>query len=252
MSVPHVRRAWQVSDNLADEFDASLLVLPICGTGSQPLTADNYTSFLGEWGTAGSAIGQQYPLWLFNSSGSTAQAVVEAIIHVKTTASFTCSTYKALRAAVAAGTPAYAYRFNHTPSCPWLWADGTELPDPYASSFLSAHTAELPFVFADLENQPLYQGNGTCNATANEVGISKTLTGAWTALAAADEPSTLRQSWPPFNNCQTQGLFIQDSAQVATLDFSECEFWDQIWASYGGVAFPNVKANLSYAAVSNI
>ncbi|KAK6216052.1 hypothetical protein LQW54_003826 [Pestalotiopsis sp. IQ-011] len=125
----------------SNEFDATLFVLPVYLTSDQPLTEENYTDFLAQW------------------------AVVAAITHIVTQSSYTCSSYKALRAAVSAGTPAYAYRVNHTPSCPWLWESGAEFPGPeLADYFLSAHTAELPFVFGNLVNQPW--GNGTCKITA--------------------------------------------------------------------------------------
>ncbi|KAF3024331.1 hypothetical protein E8E14_013972 [Neopestalotiopsis sp. 37M] len=219
----------------SNEFDATLFVLPVYLTSDQPLTEDNYTSFLAQWGPASTAISQQYPLSLFESSDlTTTESVVAAITHIVTQSSYTCSTYKALRAAEAAGTPAYAYRFNHTPSCPWLWESGTEFPAPeLAGFFLSTHTAELPFVFGSLVNQPF--GNGSCNATAAESALSDTLTAAWTAMAARGSPVTTEQSWPLFDGCQTRGIWIQDAAEVAQLDFSECAFWDAVFAGLGGV-----------------
>ncbi|KAI4595673.1 hypothetical protein KJ359_006662 [Pestalotiopsis sp. 9143b] len=219
----------------SNEFDATLFVLPVYLISDQPLTEENYTDFLTQWGPASSAIGEQYPLSLFEASNlTTTEAVVAAITHIVTQSSYTCSSYKALRAAVSAGTPAYAYRFNHTPSCPWLWESGVEFPGPeLADYFLSAHTAELPFVFGNLVNQPW--GNGTCNATAAEFALCDSMTAAWTAMAAHGDPSTEEQSWPRFDACQTRGIWIQDAAEVTQLDFSECHFWDEVFADLGGV-----------------
>ncbi|ETS85710.1 hypothetical protein PFICI_03735 [Pestalotiopsis fici W106-1] len=227
----------------SNEFDATLFVLPIYLTSDQPLAEENYTSFLAQWGPASSAISQQYPLSLFESAGSTTtEAVVAAITHIVTQSSYTCSTYKALRAASAAGTQAYAYRFNHTPSCPWLWESGTAFPSPdVADFFLSTHTAELPFVFGNLVNQPW--GNGSCNATAAEFALSHALTAAWTAMAVRGNPSVEGQSWPLFDACQTRGLWFQESGETTQLDFSECEFWDEVFADLGGVNMSWPDAN---------
>ncbi|KAF7560124.1 hypothetical protein G7046_g4035 [Stylonectria norvegica] len=223
--------------------DSALSVLPFfLGTGQ--ITEANYTYFLDQFGVVGPAIGKQYPLSLFNSSGSTTYAVLAAISHIVTVATYQCSSSRALRAAVAAGTPAYAYRFNHTPSCPWLWNDGQAFPGPQlASLFGATHTSELPFVFANLDNQPW--GNGTCNATASERELSYGLTSAWTAMAVKGNPSTSSKAWPKFDAQQTEGIYIQDSMKASKLDFSECQFWDEIWAQLGGASPPSHRRSLS-------
>ncbi|KAH6884126.1 putative carboxylesterase [Thelonectria olida] len=217
---------------IAAELDSSLFVLPVFLGANTPITEANYTQFLARWGSLGSIIGKQYPLSLFNSSGSTEEAVLAAITHIDTVASYTCQTYRALRSALNAGKLAYAYRFNHTPSFPWLWVDGEAFPGKYAAYFGATHTSELPFVFANLDNQPW--GNGTSNATSAEREISKTLVEAWTAMAANKNPSTKRQSWPEFDQCRNEGISVQDTFKVTEIDFSECELWDEIWARLGG------------------
>ncbi|KAH8684052.1 Carboxylesterase [Ilyonectria robusta] len=218
------------------ELDSSLFVLPVfLGTG-EPITEANYTEFLARWGSLGPVIGKEYPLSLFNASGSTEEAVMAAITHIATVSSYGCQTYRALRAAVAAGTPTFAYRFDHTPSFPWLWINGTAFPGKYAKYFGATHTSELPFVFGNLDDQPW--GNGTANGTTVEREMSRTLIEAWTAMAAKGNPSTVRQHWPRFGKCQDTGLYIQDGFKSTSLDFTECQFWDAIWAKLGAYNVP--------------
>ncbi|KAF5004289.1 hypothetical protein FDECE_9199 [Fusarium decemcellulare] len=222
-----------------NQDDATLLVVPVFESDDTPVTEANYTEFLSQWGNAGAAIGKAYPLTKFNSSGSTSAAVVEAISYIVTQASFGCLSYRTLRAAIKAGTPAFAYRFNHTPSCPWLSFDGESFPtSELAPYFGSAHTAELPFVFGNLRHQPF--GNGTCQATGAEHKISQTLIKAWSAMAATGNPETTHQKWPKFDKSQPQGLYIEKKTSVESLDFSECQFWDEIWAQKGGVDFTSI------------
>ncbi|KAK7426657.1 hypothetical protein QQZ08_006835 [Neonectria magnoliae] len=216
-------------------LDSSLFVLPVFLQSDYAITESNYTTFLARWGSLGPVIEKQYPLSLFNTSGSTEEAVIAAITHLATVSSYTCQTYRGLRAAVAVNTPAYAYRFNHTPSFPWLWFDGVAFPGKYGKYFGATHTAELPFVFVNLDNQPW--GNGTANATSAERAISRTLVEAWTAVAAKGNPSTKSQPWPKFDECNVKGLYVKEDCEVTPLDFSECQFWDAIWAELGGLRF---------------
>ncbi|KXH49828.1 hypothetical protein CSIM01_03965 [Colletotrichum simmondsii] len=222
-----------------NQDDATLLVLPIFESGDAPVTEANYTDFLSQWGEVGVAIGKAYPLENFNSTGSTSAAVVEAISYIVTQASFGCPSYRTLRATINAGTPAFAYCFSHTPSCPWISIDGESFPTSELAPFFgSTHTAELPFVFGNLQNQPF--GNGTCQATLAERKISHTIIEAWTAMAAEGNPATMQQQWPGFSEGSHQGLRIENGTFVTQLNFSECQFWDQVWAEKGGVNFTSV------------
>lgn len=224
------------TDSRVASLDSSLFVLPVFLGSGDPITESNYTTFLALWGSLGPVIEKQYPLSLFNTTGSTEEAVIAAITHLATVSSYTCQTYRGLRAAVAVDTPAYAYRFNHTPSFPWLWLDGVAFPGKYGKYFGATHTAELPFVFANLDNQPW--GNGTYNATSAERAISRTLVEAWTAVAAKGNPSTKNQAWPRFDECEVKGLYVEEDCKIKALDFSECQFWDAIWAELGGFNVP--------------
>ncbi|KPM34614.1 hypothetical protein AK830_g11954 [Neonectria ditissima] len=232
-------------------LDSSLFVLPVFLQSGQSITESNYTTFLARWGSLGPVIEKQYPLSLFNTSGSTEEAVIAAITHLATASSYSCQTYRGLRAADAVDTPAYAYRFNHTPSFPWLWIDGAAFPGKYGEYFGATHTAELPFVFANLDNQPW--GNGTFNATSAERAISRTLVEAWTAMAAKGSPSTRNQPWPRFDECAVKGLYVEDDCKVEAIDFSECQFWDAIWVELGGFDVPwpsktECASNSTYSA----
>lgn len=86
-----------------------------------------------------------------------------------------------------------------------------------------------------MDNEPF--GNGTCNASAKDRSISFSMIAAWTALAERGNPETQRVKWPRFDALANLGVYIQESIIPAELDFSECAFWDQIWADMGGVKF---------------
>ncbi|PNP50259.1 hypothetical protein THARTR1_08967 [Trichoderma harzianum] len=216
-----------------NELDSSLLTRPVYFFSFNVLTETNYTAFLSQWGPHSSSISKTYPLSLFNTTGSTSFAVVVAITHITTVSGFTCPAYKALRAAKS---PAYAYRFNRTLSCPWLDEDGQPFPSADLAPFFgSTHTAELPFVFGNMDSQPF--GNGSCNASKQDHSISASMIAAWTALAERGNPETESVKWPRFDAYVNRGVYIQDNITPAELDFTECEFWDQIWAAMGGIKF---------------
>lgn len=213
-----------------------LFVLPAYEHGGI-ITESNYTQFLSAWGSASHAIGQVYPLSKFNGTGRTSDAVVTTISHIITTTSFACPSFKTLRAAKRAKTPAFAYRFDRTPSCPWLLVGGQEVPaKPLLPYFRSAHTAEIPFVFGNMDREPFGQGN--CSFSESDRAVSSTLISAWTSMAARASPSTLKRNWPRFDSCNGRGLYIGDEISAKTLDFDECAFWDEIWADMGGRRVP--------------
>lgn len=218
-------------------MENTLFDIPYYENSPGPITEDNYTQFLNLWGPVAPLVAKKYPLARFNQSGTVKDAIIRAVTHVTTTISYTCQSYKTLRAAIAAGSPTYAYRFNHTPTCPWLWYGGQPAPNPdLLELYGSTHTADLPFVFSNLDNLPW--GNGTCDLTMKERELSKTLVTAWTRMADKGNPSTLSHPWPRFDICETKGVFIDRGVKVEKLDISECQFWDDVWASLGGVRIP--------------
>lgn len=209
-------------------------MVPYYALGDTAIDENNYTDFLSQWGeNVGSLIGKQYPLSAFNVSGSTSVAVLEAITHIVVQSSFACPAYRTLRSSIEAGTPAFGFLFDHTPSCPWISLDGQAFPGPKLAPYFGAtHSSELPFVFGNLDKQPF--GNGTCSATAAERKMSQTLVDAWTAMAGKGSPSTHRQSWPEFDVDDARGVLVKNGTMVQKLDFSECKFWDEIWTLLGG------------------
>lgn len=158
--------------------------------------------------------------------------------YIQTTFAYNCFAYRGLRSAKNSGVPAYGYSFAHKLSCPWLWYDGAPFPSEKEDKVLAQpmHTAELPLVFGNLYNQPF--GNGSCDLTQEEHKLSATMKAAWTAMAVSGNPSTSDLKWAAFDECSTQGLFINGTAVVQQLDFSECEFWDQVMQNFGGPEFP--------------
>ena len=78
---------------------------------------------------------------------STSDAVVATISHIATTSSFIYPSYCILRSAAVAGTDAYGYHFNHTPSCLWFEIPGfSSIPTPELKNVFGAtHTSETSF-----------------------------------------------------------------------------------------------------------
>ena len=124
-----------VTDYAPDGQDASLFTLPPYLSDFDQLTEANYTDFLAQWGRFAEQIGRQYPLSQFNQSGSTPAAILRAITRIITLSSYTCPMYKSLRAVNAHSIAGYAYIFNHTPHCPWLFFDQQPFPGKFAKLF---------------------------------------------------------------------------------------------------------------------
>jgi carboxylesterase type B len=134
-----------------------------------------------------------------------------------------CAAYRALMSP-ANRAPVYTYSFNHTPSCTWLsWVAQDAVP-PIGP----AHTAEIPFVFGNVRNLPF--GNGGCDLTEPEVALSKYVQEAWTRMADIGKPGA---NWPDFTGGETQGVIFNEIPVIGTVDFSMCEFWDEIASSLG-------------------
>lgn len=202
------------------------------------LTEKNYTDYISYWGPFADAIHAKYPFSRFHTSEWTeSEAVIRGMAHLSTTVSFTCPTQKALQAARNHGVPAYGYRFSLTPSCPWINVGGAGIPDAY-SRHLSGptHTSDVPFVFANMDNQPW--GTGTCNYTANEHRISRMMVKAWTGMARKGNPSSCMQKWPEYDVCERKGPHMDVGTPIERIDFDECDFWNPIWEQMGGYKMP--------------
>ena len=88
----------------------------------------------------------------------------------------------------------------------------------------ATHAAELPLVFGRLTGFE----NGACNLTANEGQLSKQLVEAWTAMASKADPSSGGLQWPEFSVQKSAGVVINETVEVGEVDYSVCEFWDEI------------------------
>ncbi|KAL7941950.1 hypothetical protein V8C42DRAFT_333150 [Trichoderma barbatum] len=97
------------------------------------------------------------------------------------------------------------------------------------------HTAEIPFVFGNMDNQPF--GSGTCNASTQDRRISADMIASGTALAEWGSPETKNVKWPRVDAQSNRGVHIEDNIAPAKLDFADCGLWNQIWAAMGGVNF---------------
>lgn len=183
---------------------------------------------------------KQYPLSKFNFTGKTSEAVGIALTHITTVAAFSCQSNRVIRSTAAKGIPAFGYQFDLVPTCPVLIHDGQPFPTaPYRDMFGALHTSEIPFLFANMDKMPYNQGN--CSLSAPEREVSKTLKGAWTAMAAHANPNTQRQKWSKFNSCEEKGLHITEENTTAfeKLDYDECPFWDTVFEKLGGVHVPS-------------
>jgi hypothetical protein len=148
---------------------------------------------------------------------------MEAII---TDVSYKCPAHRALNLAAQNGVPAWTCLWNHTPSC--IWFDF--IPQQALTLLGATHTAEIPFVFGNLNNFPL--PNGTCYLTPSERDVSATLISAWTSMAATGDPSSNSSlQWPSHNTSISLGINIDNSTTVGIVNYTVCEFWDKVGAT---------------------
>ncbi|KAJ5776293.1 uncharacterized protein N7511_001304 [Penicillium nucicola] len=205
------------------------------------LTAVDYKTFLrGDWGPAASIIEKYYPLSAFESAvkklGLTAgSGVFEAIAQVLTDVHFKCPTYQSALSTARNGHPAWAYEFTLNSTCAWL---DTLVPIADDLSFLgAAHTAEIPFVFSNLDfSYP--EGNYTCSSSQAERKLSNEMISLWTAMAKNGKPSTQAIEWPQFRitstGSNTPGMIFGNSSSPGEIDFSICKLWAQVSAMLDG------------------
>lgn len=129
----------------------------------EAITAADYTTFLrGNWGSAVQSIQRYFPLSMFESAtdGSTALAVLYAISTVLTDAHYKCPGYQSAVRAARNNVPAWMYEFTHNSTCVWL----DTMPQSALTVFGAAHTAEIPYVFGNL-NFDFPTQNTTCTGS---------------------------------------------------------------------------------------
>ena len=202
--------------------DGSLDVLSQYTTKALNLTQADYYEFLeNSFGTLAATVNETYP-WSAFVAASPVPGFT-AMTTVITDYAYKCPAYRALQGAAANGVDAWAYNFNHTPSCAWY----SGIP-PVALELLGAtHTSEIPFVFGWTSGLP--KPGGSCNFTTAEVDISNFMVGAWTSMAATGRPAN-NDVWPAWSANGSKGITVSESVAGGSLDYSECEFWDKIQA----------------------
>jgi para-nitrobenzyl esterase len=186
------------------------------------LNGTAYQQFLStNFGPLAETVAKAYPLSAFNSTPSPSYAAQSVII---TDYIYKCTTYRGLLAATANGVDVWTYSFNHTSTCSW----NNIIPQDSATlkALGPAHMAEIPFVFGNVDHLPA--PNGNCTMTAGEKAISAFMEGAWTSMAASGKPSMNDADWPKWNKNASMGIVVGDTVDAAKVDYSICEFWDQI------------------------
>ncbi len=170
-----------------------------------------YDEFLADnFGSYASLVNSTYALANFSNS------VFNAMSEVLTDYGYRCPARRGLVGAQH-GVPVYAYTFNHTLSCTWL----AGLPQAALPLLGATHTSELPLVFGDFENL----AGADCSLNATERAMSRYIQDAWTSMAASKNPGS---GWPQYTANAPDGIVFNDNATVGNIDFSGCDFWDQL------------------------
>jgi hypothetical protein len=107
----------------------------------------------------------------------------------------------------------------------------------FATCWRNAH-AEIPFVFGNLDNLPL--PNGNCSMTAGERAISASMVSAWTAMATNENPSTGSLQRPAYDASQSRGINTNVTLTAGVVDYSRCELWDTLGTTT--LSFPDPKS----------
>ncbi|KAJ5316489.1 alpha/beta-hydrolase [Penicillium antarcticum] len=156
---------------------------------------------------------------------TTSLAIVFAMSQVVTDSTYKCPAWYGAVQAMQKNIPTWTYEFQHSPSCSWL----STIPQKAVSFFGSTHTAEIPYVFGNLDND--YIVNGTCNSTSAEYSLSRQMMNAWSAMAENAVPSTKDISWPQFasaKNLSTPGMIFGKSSVPGMIDYSVCDVWTEV------------------------
>ena len=188
------------------------------------ITQADYNEFLENgFGPLAASVNETYPWSAFEAASSfPGLAAMSTII---TDYSYKCPAYRALQKAAANGIDAWAYNFNHTPSC--VWYNGIPNSAEALALLGATHTSEIPYIFGWTNGLP--RPDGSCNFTASEVDISDFMLGAWSNMAANGRPGNSSQ-WPVWTANSSIGITIGESVTAGPLNYSECEFWDKIQA----------------------
>lgn len=209
-----------VAGSTTDE--GTLFILSQYQTGVLTLNSTDYDGFLtNRFGSLAQRVNETYPLSKY--AGTPGGAVLAAMSAVMTHAQFRCPTRRFVQKASQDGVPIWTYSFNHTLTCPWY----SVIPSYALGLLASTHTAEIPFVFNGTTSMP--KPNGTCSLSAGEVALAAKMLGAWDSMATDANPGS---DWPQYNSSGSAGVnVVGDDFTVGTVDYSMCDFWDEIQAA---------------------
>lgn len=209
-----------VAGSTADE--GTLFILSQYQANVLTLNSTDYDGFLtSTFGPLAQRVNETYSL--SNYTGSSGGPVLAAMSAVITHRQFRCPTRRFIRQANQDGVPVWTYSFNHTLTCPWY----NSIPSYALGLLASTHTAEIPFVFNGTTNMP--KANGTCSLSAGEVALAAKMLGAWDSMAANANPGS---DWPQYNTSSSAGVnVVGDDFTMGTVDYSMCDFWDDIQAA---------------------
>ncbi len=130
---------------------------------------------------------------------------------------FRCASEKFLAGAYSAGSPTWAYRFNH------LYSNASIFPTfglPQICSTAVCHASELPFVF---QNVPNFTG-----FTPFELTLSQQMEYAWGNFAKTGNPNgNGAPVWPPWTPTDRLTLVINDTMTTEST-VGMCGFWDSV------------------------
>ena len=181
-----------------------------------------------------------------------------AISTVLTDSYFKYPTYRALTATTRAGSPAWTYLDDHTPSCGWILG----LTSPDILKLLGpTHTSEIPFAFAELTILPLPAGSCSFSEQGVQISealseqgvqISEALTSAWTSMAAHGNPNggidISGGPWPAYNVNESQGVIIGNNATVGYVNYTVCAFWDIVAAVQNSLVASTTSSSATTAS----
>lgn len=206
--------------------DGTLFVLASYKAAIESITEAKYGAFLSyAFGPLASTVNKTYPFSSYKARspvpGFPPLPGFFAMSYIVTDSSFRCPAYRGSMTAAANGVPVWTYEFSHPPSCQWA----TSVPDsPEVLALIgAAHTSELPFVFGVVDDLP--RPNGNCSLNSAERNISSFIMKAWTSMAATGSPGA---DWPEFSANGSKGVNFGSSPQAGVVDYTACQFWDQI------------------------
>jgi hypothetical protein len=123
-----------------------------------------------------------------------------------------------LAGAVAAGTPAYAYRFDH------LYSNASIFPTfglPQICTSVVCHASELPFVFHELPSFASF--------TPEEDALASRMGGYWTNFAKGLAPDGA--NWPAWAPA-TRITRVLNLTETTESTLGMCGFWDSLAGAY--------------------